>query len=702
MSTRKARRAVPAIAAGAAVRLLSPAEFELLRELFVQQGQERLGVNAKRFRASRGKNLSLIDDLVATAWIQQRADSYFVSLAGVAELAPTVAAAESLLFLLGHIFAVLRSLYESDPDKRHARDALVAAIDMPLGQVKSAFPYLSQALLFSTHSTDFDKPDAWVELSENVIRHSSFEEIVQQNQTQARARWLANRPAARAARQPSGTPRPAKARTHAKTSLFRTPLETYTRIEQIGQGGSGFVVSAKDEDGREVAIKYLDPKKRSKTADARFRNEIRFGQRAAHPNIVPVQDVGEIEIEGQPSLFFVMPLYPLTLRAALAGEMIAPHQVPVIFEHLLNGVEAAHRQGVWHRDLKPENVFLSRELGEVRIGDFGIAHFTEKELYAAAKTRKEDRLANFRYAAPEQRDPNAPKDHRVDIFALGLMLNEMFTGQVPHGSDYEQIAAEHPAYAHLDALVRSMTQQKAAERPDSIDAIRKRLRPQAAHESSTTFFTKRFANAFPGVRGIKTLTSPGEALTRLRLLLQEPLKLGTSAPIWWWRDGNLQIEQASVLDDRTLLLDGQELIIDWIAAVNSGAYYQQFVYLQTLPSKPSGLYDYSYIDRAVADRGYAREEFAIYKGRLVTLAEHDDGAAVIDGMPVRFEEPAHSRVRYLSPYNLVIAPFDSPINNDEFDSALTHLMNGLLRKEVQLTELVNAVLQLPKRQTHRG
>ena len=78
------------------------------------------------------------------------------------------------------------------------------------------------------------------------------------------------------------------------------------------------------------------------------------------------------------------------------------HILP-LFSQLLNGVEAAHLRKVIHRDLKPENILYDPRGNRVIVADFGIAQFQEEELYTAVETKAEDRLANFQYAAPEQR-----------------------------------------------------------------------------------------------------------------------------------------------------------------------------------------------------------------------------------------------------------------------------------------------------------
>jgi serine/threonine protein kinase len=86
-----------------------------------------------------------------------------------------------------------------------------------------------------------------------------------------------------------------------------------------------------------------------------------------------------------------------------------------------------------------------------------------------------ERLANFQYAAPEQRRRGASVDHRADIYALGLILNEIFTNHVLQGEGYVQIGAVAPAFGYLDDLVARMVQQSPEKRPASIEEVKRTL-----------------------------------------------------------------------------------------------------------------------------------------------------------------------------------------------------------------------------------
>jgi serine/threonine protein kinase len=99
----------------------------------------------------------------------------------------------------------------------------------------------------------------------------------------------------------------------------------------------------------------------------------------------------------------------------------------------------------------------------------------EEELYDAVNSKSTERLANFIYAAPEQKIRGAKADERSDIYALGLLLNELFTSQVPQGTGFRQIKEVTPNLQYLDRLVVEMIQQRPEERPGNLALVKERL-----------------------------------------------------------------------------------------------------------------------------------------------------------------------------------------------------------------------------------
>ncbi len=200
----------------------------------------------------------------------------------------------------------------------------------------------------------------------------------------------------------------------------------YQLLEKIGQGGMGIVYRGYDEGlGRDVAIKVLhqhllnDPRQVE-----RFRREARLHGQLMHPNIVALLDVHEDDE--------VMALVLELVRGCTLKEYLNARGVPdwpeirYVADGILTGLEAAHEQGVVHRDLKPSNVFLSDD-GLVKLMDFGLA---KPERAEDDITATGDTVGSYHYMAPEL-ILGGEIGPRTDLYALGIVLYRMATGQLP-------------------------------------------------------------------------------------------------------------------------------------------------------------------------------------------------------------------------------------------------------------------------------
>jgi serine/threonine protein kinase len=253
--------------------------------------------------------------------------------------------------------------------------------------------------------------------------------------------------------------------------VFDSGFETYTVVQQLGSGGAGTVYEVKASDGQRLALKALDRSRVSRKQLARFRNEMRFCSQPHSSHIIQVLDQGKGDGE---ILFYVMPYFPGTLRKRMRAGINGGDVLP-LYNQVLDAVEAAHLLGAVHRDIKPENILYEDATQMLVLADFGIARFQEDAMATAIHTSPSERLANFAYAAPEQRVPGTDVDSRADIYALGLLLNEMFTGQIPLGSGIRSIKDAAPQFAYLDGLVDLMIQQRPEERPQSVRKVKEQL-----------------------------------------------------------------------------------------------------------------------------------------------------------------------------------------------------------------------------------
>ena len=200
----------------------------------------------------------------------------------------------------------------------------------------------------------------------------------------------------------------------------------YEVIGKVGDGGNGAIYKVEFE-GLSFAAKVLDVKHRSeKDKLRRFKREISGLQRIRHANVVQVIDAGRTESEMP---FYVMPLGAGSLRQKIKDRLPMNRRLELANEILL-GVGELHKHGIVHRDIKPENILIIE--GHAVVADIGIAHFYDAN---TVLTRKGDRLANFMYCAPEQRDKNPIPAKTMDIYSLGLVIHELLTKFLPMNFD---------------------------------------------------------------------------------------------------------------------------------------------------------------------------------------------------------------------------------------------------------------------------
>lgn len=254
--------------------------------------------------------------------------------------------------------------------------------------------------------------------------------------------------------------------------------------------------------------------------------------------------------------------------------------------------------------------------------------------------------------------------------------------------------------AHLDRVLASPSTNRDA--PGIAEAFESEPGDDDSYydtRGSTSFFSRRFSQAFPGVRGVKTFQR-NEAVERLSLLLKQPLtftidKNSWHSPIWLWGRGSDQIERLDREPNGVVLLNDRELLIDELVAVNAGDYYQKFVYLKVKAMERTGLYSGSNANDPLI--GDEVEEYGLFDGHCVTRSEYDDGTAFINGKVVNIEKSVQLRIRHVTPSNFLIAAQNSPIAEQSFDRPCDDILDGILVGTKTLQDLVEAVLKLPKR-----
>src|SRR5215207_2981307 len=253
----------------------------------------------------------------------------------------------------------------------------------------------------------------------------------------------------------------------------------YRVVAPLGKGGMGEVYRADDLTlGQPVALKFLpadiatDPDRLS-----RFRKEVAAARRVSHPNVCRVYDIAEWRAEGRqaPDYFLTMEFVDgEDLSSVLKRLGRVPEEKGIeVARQLCSALAAVHDQGLLHRDLKPANVMLDGR-GRVRLTDFGLA--------AAADdlSVSEVRSGTPLYQAPEQR-AGQEVTARSDLYSLGLVLYELFTGRRPFvGADHDTPPSKPSSHASglspaVEEVILQCLEPRPANRPWSATAVLARL-----------------------------------------------------------------------------------------------------------------------------------------------------------------------------------------------------------------------------------
>ncbi len=311
----------------------------------------------------------------------------------------------------------------------------------------------------------------------------------------------------------------------------------YRIVDLVGVGGMGMVYRAADEQlGLTVGVKVVRPDLAPGGQwPERFKQELVLARQVSHPNVVRIHDIGG---DGE-LVFLTMDFIPgRSLRELLADETkLAPEKAVEIARQLALGLGAAHKAGVVHRDLKPGNVLVDDSGGDgsggggavrVAISDFGVA----RSLAGAGLTQPGIVVGTLGYLSPEQARGGAV-DGRSDLYALGLLLYEMLTGELPFSAATEaellaqQLTASPrrlrwPAGMPLPPRLRELVEQLLARDPAQ--------RPQNAAEAVLELDHCLAAAAAPKGRRIAVAAAIAVALLAVGWTVRERVRLSRHTP----------------------------------------------------------------------------------------------------------------------------------------------------------------------------
>ena len=210
--------------------------------------------------------------------------------------------------------------------------------------------------------------------------------------------------------------------------------DAYELERELGGGGMSRVFVATETSlGRKIVIKVLSPALTADVDRGRFRREIMVAAQLQHPHIVTLLSAGEVDNV----LYYTMPFISgESLKAALENGPLSVLEVVRVLYHVSEGLEYAHGQGVVHRDIKPANVLRSGTYS--LITDFGVAKALNAAMPNSGMTSTGMAVGTPAYMAPEQLAADAAADHRVDLYALGLLAYELLYGKSPFAAISQQ------------------------------------------------------------------------------------------------------------------------------------------------------------------------------------------------------------------------------------------------------------------------
>ncbi|HXM38894.1 MAG TPA: protein kinase [Gemmatimonadales bacterium] len=285
----------------------------------------------------------------------------------------------------------------------------------------------------------------------------------------------------------------------------------YTIERELGAGGMATVYLAQDvRHHRKVAVKVLRPEIAATLGAERFSREIDVAAQLQHPHILPLLDSGEAD----GFFYYVMPFVEgQSLRDRLAhhGELPVHDAVKVLIE-VVDALSHAHAHGVVHRDIKPDNVLLSGR--HALVTDFGVAKAVSEATGRHTLTSIGVALGTPAYMAPEQAAADPHLDHRVDLYAVGVLGYELLTGRPPFAgrTPQETLAAQvtqqpEPMTKHrpevspaLAGVLMKCLAKRPADRWQTADELLAQLEPLATPSGGITPTSSRPVAAFTALR----------------------------------------------------------------------------------------------------------------------------------------------------------------------------------------------------------
>jgi hypothetical protein len=330
-----------------------------------------------------------------------------------------------------------------------------------------------------------------------------------------------------------------------------------------------------------------------------------------------------------------------------------------------------------------------------RIGDLGTAEKPHLgTIEAEASVKLAPRPASVQV---NEHSPSGVRDSAVSVSEL-----QGFKGSPDMSPETGTLPSARAG--GVGAAGADMSNQLEVNHPTS-ESSREACPPEAGADSDTSsyqpptvFFYNRVAEGFPGKRDLYETRSVEEIAQRLTVVLRQPLVFPHYFPslaIFGLRPGMLEIRKFRVLDSERVLVDYWELRPSKLVVYRPEGYWRYFIYLESEADSPTGLY--GPVERPIDpyDEIRGSEEYAVFKGELITREEYDDSCIFRNGRSLS-TEGAELRHRWLIRTGIVITSRFSPINRNEHDTYRCAIQRSILEGQQSLDELVELFDRLPR------
>ncbi|TGM03242.1 protein kinase domain-containing protein [Leptospira jelokensis] len=393
--------------------------------------------------------------------------------------------------------------------------------------------------------------------------------------------------------------------------IIQTKLGLISNLTKKGEGGNSIVYIG-NLYGSEIALKFLlnidkPVKKKESSKLTRFKAEFLNLVRIQGPDFI-VKSIfyDEIIIENS----HIFPVIAMNKYDGNFDEIIVKkaknkptkEDLEKLLNFFLDSLEYIHSKGIIHRDLKPENILIEND--QYVLADFGIAFFDEATNLLKAKTEKSDRIANYKFRAPEQIENDLSKKRKetVDIYSMASICQWYVTENIHSGTRRTKISDFIPDTEKIDSIIEQCLANDPKLRFQNIEEIRKALAKSIIKDGNNILFDFNELLKKTNPKGVNKVTKITEQVKIERTLNSLcKLEFYSNNYLYKCKTGDSHISKAQILDNHTFLLNEIELKIDSIW-IYFDIYRPEhgFLLLEAEPMKPffvesEGISDYAAI-----------------------------------------------------------------------------------------------------------